>query len=206
MKDTPLDQLLSKMPAIAEAVNAFKSESVQQRAFQVLMRSLVSGAEGLEDSVPPFGEGENDKEDNEGGSPKTLKRAGKFTTPSQRKKAKVASGPPKVLGDLNLRPDGKKSLIDFVNEKKPRTNEERFAVIIYYQQNTLKLSQISRDHIHTGFKALGIKSPLDIDAALRMAASRKGWIDTSDATSLKMKVAGENLVEHDLPGKDADGK
>ncbi|MBI5425131.1 MAG: hypothetical protein HZA32_13725 [Opitutae bacterium] len=187
------DDLLKKMPAIAEAVNAFKSDSVQLQAFQVLIATFraTSGSERnigrpeIQASATTVSDGSIGKSDEPGGKP--------------RKRAAVGS--PRVLGELDLKPDGKKSLKDFCGEKRPSTNEERFAVIIYYLQNTLGLSGITRDHVHTGFKDIGAKSPLDIDAGLRMTASRKGWIDTSKSGDIRMTVAGENLVEHDLPPK-----
>lgn len=187
------DDLLKKMPAIAEAVNAFKSDSVQVQAFQVLIAAFRATSNDKESigkpeartPTPAANDGPVRRSDEVGGKP--------------RKRA--VAGSPRVLGDLNLKPDGKKSLKDFCGEKKPATNEERFAVIIYYLQNTLGLTGITRDHVHTGFKDIGAKSPLDIDAGLRMAASRKGWLDTSNSGDIRVTVAGENLVEHDLPSK-----
>jgi hypothetical protein len=36
-------------------------------------------------------------------------------------------------------------------------------------------------------------------------AGTSGWLDTSDSEDIKITSSGENLVEHDLPGK-AKGK
>lgn len=105
-----------------------------------------------------------------------------------------------------MRPKGKKSLKDFVSEKKPKTNEERFAVIIYYLEKTLQQRAIDRNYIYTCFKELGVKFPLQIDPVLRNAARRKGWITTSNSSDLKMTVGGENFVEHDLPAADGGKK
>lgn len=187
------DDLLKKMPAIAEAVNAFKSDSVQLQAFQVLIAAFRANSKG---------DGEiGQLETRTSASPAKENSAKKSDEASGKPRKRAAVGSPRVLGDLDLKPDGKKSLKDFCGEKRPTTNEERFAVIIYYLQNTLGLSSITRDHIHTGFKDIGVKSPLDIDAALRMAASRKGWVDTSNSGDIRVTVAGENFVEHDLPAK-----
>lgn len=200
MSEPIYENLLKRMPAMAEAVNAFKSESVQQRAFQLLVKSLVKdlSPEDVSDSQLIADE----EPDDANGRESANAAKGDAKPAAQKPRKRTLAGPPKVLGEMNLKPEGKKSLKGFVTEKKPNTNEERFAVIIHYLQHTLKMSGITRDHVHTGFKDIGVKSPVEIDAALRMASVRKGWIDTSNSADLKMKVAGENLVEHDLPRKE----
>jgi len=194
------EKLLEAMPAIAEAVNTFKSETVQQNAFQILIKSWLGNLQAADIERPREPEPGNDcgtscdKPGNE--THKEEKQNG------QKLRKKSNPTPPKVLGELDLKPDGKTSLKDFIAEKKPKSNEEHFAVIIYYLQYTLKTQGITRDHVHTCFKDIGAKCPVDIDAALRMAATRKGWIDTSNSTDLKVKVSGENFVEIDLPHKE----
>lgn len=187
MSEKSFEKLLQAMPNIAKAVNTFTSDSVQQKAFSILMDSfgVVVEIEEPDDEV-------HDKS-----KPKKTSTQPRVSKGSKQRKAQ--SGPPKLKADLNLRPKGKKSLKEFVAEKKPQTNEERFAVIIYYLQKTLGEKAIGRDHVHTGFKELGVKAPIQIDAALGMAANRKGWINTSGGSDLKMTVHGENFVEHDLP-------
>ena len=187
MSETTLKDLLDAMPSIAKAVNTFTSDAVQQKAFAVLMNAL-----GSESQIEESGEPATQKTKN--------KRAASRPPSSDKtgKPRKVQVGPPKLKADLNLRPKGKKSLKDFVDEKKPESNEERFAVIIFYLEKTLQEKAIGRDHVYTAFKELGKKAPVEIDAALRMAASRKGWI-TNTPGDLKMTVHGENFVEHDLP-------
>jgi hypothetical protein len=44
MANPSFDELMAKMPTIAGAVNAFSSESVQQLAFQSLVRSFAGEA------------------------------------------------------------------------------------------------------------------------------------------------------------------
>jgi len=190
MSETKLGELLDAMPNIAKVVNTFTSDAVQQKAFAILMNAL--GAEDV------------DEQAEETRSQARAKGTAKRAAPKEKsgKPRKTPVGPPRLRADLNLRPKGKKSLRDFIGEKKPQTNEERFAVIIFYLEKELKEKGVDRDHVYTAFKELGVRAPVDIDAAIRMAASRKGWINNSDTADLKMTVHGENFVEHDLPATD----
>src|SRR6266496_2338661 len=191
MSETTLKTLLDAMPSIAKAVNIFTSDAVQQKAFAVLMNALGVESELEESEGPP--------------AQKTkIKPATKRTASTKKdgKPRKAQAGPPKFKSDLNLRPKGKKSLKDFLAEKKPKTNEERFAVMIYYLEKTLQEKTIDRDHIYTCFKELGVKFPLQIDAVLRNAARRKGWINTTNSSDLRITTRGENFVEHDLSAAD----
>jgi hypothetical protein len=191
MSETTLKDLLDAMPSIAKAVNIFSSDAVQQKAFAVLMNALGVEAEVEESKERPARKTKIKR---------VTKRAA--TTDKVAKPRKAQAGPPKFKSELNLRPKGKKSLKDFVAEKKPKTNEERFAVMIYYLEKTLQEKTIDRNHIYTCFKELNVKFPLQIDAVLRNAARRKGWFDTSNSSDLRITTRGENFVEHDLPATD----
>ena len=100
---------------------------------------------------------------------------------------------------MNLRPADKQPLRDFVHEKQPKTNEERYAVILYYLQKVISLDSLNADHVYTAFKDANIRVPKDIPGGLRKAGERKGWVNTEDRSDIKITVNGENLVEHDLP-------
>jgi len=71
-------------------------------------------------------------------------------------------------------------------------------VALYYVANTLKIEQVSIDHIYTFFKAANWPVPADLPNTLHQAGT-EGWLDTSDAKDIKVTPIGENLVEHDLP-------
>jgi hypothetical protein len=88
---------------------------------------------------------------------------------------------------------------DFIAEKSPKTNEERYAVILYYLQRVLSVENVNRDHVFTAFKDASIRVPKDIDGGLRKTGARKGWVNTEDKNDLRITITGENLVEHDLP-------
>jgi hypothetical protein len=115
-----------------------------------------------------------------------------------------------IVKSLNLQPNGKESLKDFVTKKKPKTQEEHVAVYIYYLKNVLDETNVGFNHIFTCFKESGERMPGDLPQTCRNAASKKGWIDTADANDLKRTTRGDNLVEKDLPraggGGDDEGK
>jgi hypothetical protein len=104
-----------------------------------------------------------------------------------------------IVKSLNLHPDGKESLKDFVAQKKPKTQEEHVAVYIYYLKNVLEEANVGFSHIYTCFKETGERMPGDLPQTCRNAASKKGWIDTADANDLKRTTRGDNLVAKDLP-------
>ena len=106
-----------------------------------------------------------------------------------------------IVKDLNLQPEGKSSLREFFAEKRPGDQQEQFAVILYYLCNVIEVSNIGANHIFTGFKDVGVRSPLDILSLARKVAHRKGWVDSSDSDNLQMPVRGQNFVEQDLPRK-----
>lgn len=125
--------------------------------------------------------------------------------PTQSKAAKQTSkrskkGPTyQHVKDLDLRPEGKTSLRDFFNEKRPREQQEKIVVVLYYLHRVLEMDGVTIHHVFSGLKDVGQRVPNDIAQTLRNIASRKGWVDSSDTSNLKTTVSGDNFVEHDLP-------
>ncbi len=109
-----------------------------------------------------------------------------------------------IVKDLDLRPDGKISLRQFYADKKPSDQQQMLTVIVYYLYRILGIDKITINYIYTGLRELAdsgvsVRTPNDISQILRNIAKRKGWIDTSDANSLKTTIRGDNFVEQDLP-------
>ena len=129
----------------------------------------------------------------------------------ERKKGRAPKRPkvkgrPTIVRDLNLRPKGKKSFIDFASAKRPTDNQKKCTVAVYYLQHELGLEAINVNHVFTCFKNAGWRAPADLPGALFVIAHRKGWIDTSDMNNITLTTHGENLVEHDLPLKEREPK
>lgn len=104
-----------------------------------------------------------------------------------------------IVKELNLYPDGKESLEEFVAKKKPKTHEEHIAVFIYYLKNVLEEPNVGFSHIYSCFKKINRQMPADLAQICRNAESSKGWIDTSNADDLKRTTSGDNYVDHKLP-------
>jgi hypothetical protein len=106
------------------------------------------------------------------------------------------------IKDLNLRPEGKKSLREFFSEKKPTSQQDELTVVLYYLHRILEVEGITTNHVYTGLKdlsELGVRVPKDIAAVYRNTATRKGHVNSSNHEDLKMATPGDNYVEHDLP-------
>jgi hypothetical protein len=106
----------------------------------------------------------------------------------------------KMVKDLDLNPNNKQSFDDFIKEKEPKSNEDKYPAVTYYLSEILEVGKVTIDHIGTVFRLTkSWKEPTDLAAGLRVASSRKGTIDTSSYDDIKVTPAGRNFVEHDLP-------
>ena len=193
MSQTNIDELMQRVQEVAQAVNQFKSEAIQQQVFELLMRASDVEVSPASDPIA---------EQNRRNTSEEIVKELPSENPGKKPVVKSNRGSgkkPNFVTKLNLRPSGKKSLKDIVGEKIPDTNEERFAVIVHYLQHDLSENNINQDHIYTAFKELNVKVPVDINNALTKCAERKGWIDTKDLSNVTLTTRGENFVEHDLP-------
>jgi hypothetical protein len=119
----------------------------------------------------------------------------KNSVPSGKRKAPTYS----LVKDLNLRPEGKKSLREFYAEKKPADQQQQLAVVVYYLHRILELPKVTTNHVYTGLKDVEERVPSFLPQAIRNVANRKGWVDSSNSEGLRTTVAGDNFVEKDLP-------
>ena len=106
-----------------------------------------------------------------------------------------------IVKELDLNPSGKKSLKDFIEEKKPKNDPEKCTVCIYYLKKILDIKNVETNHVYTCFKDANWRIPANLENRLQYTASQKGWIDTSNMKDIKIMPSGENLVELDLPRK-----
>jgi hypothetical protein len=201
----PYDRLKTELPNIAKAVNEFKSEQVQQQAFRALLRALAGEAipeAEPEEEVPEPGAA--DPGDGTSASAEKRRRRQAKAPASKAGGAKSAAraklgAAPTLDKALDLRPKGKQSFKDFVDEKKPATVSERNAVAVYYLEKVAAVGKVNVNQVYTCFKEAGWRLPAYPRNALQVTASTKGWINTSDMDDMTMSPRGENFVEHDLP-------
>lgn len=190
------DKLLESMPEIADVVNSFHSETVQKEAFT----SLLSAFWG--NSTMSTGPGDTSTHDEERA---TVEAGGETdASPSKRSagRRKKERYEPKFIRDLDLTPPDKKSFRDFIDEKRPKTNEEKYVVTVYYLQYELGLNAVTLDHVASVFRLTpGWKEPANIRSGITTTSSRKGTIDTASFSDLKTTPHGRNFVEFQLPHK-----
>lgn len=129
---------------------------------------------------------------------RTVRRKGGAVKKKARKGRKAKSRPT-IVKDLNLRPKGKQSFIEFSTSKRPTNNQEKCAVAVYYLKHELNRDDIDVNKVYTCFKAANWRAPANLENALAVTAHRKGWLDTGDLGNITPTTHGENLVEHDLP-------
>ncbi len=192
---TQLDDLLARMPAIAKAVSAFP-EAVQRSAFDELMAAATGNTAPA--PAPDGGDGEVAPKKRRSG---TRPRKAKPSVENGDAKPRRATGAsqPKIVKELDLRPKGKTSFADFVKAKNPTNNHDKYAVAIYYLSNEAGLSTMSSDDVFTAWRDAGWKLPPNFLASLRLTASKKRFLDTSNSEALRLLNTGVNRVEHDLP-------
>ena len=197
MAEEDLDALLSRMDAIAKAVNAFTSEAVQQEAFS----ALVAAFEGRRHAGNQSHAAAVDVQPEQPPVPPEQKSTSAANSNGRvRKAAKGKLSGWTFLKDLDLRPTGKKSLEAFVEEKQPMSNEDKYAVVVHYFSEIAELPAVSVNHVGSAFRLMkNWREPGDVSASLRITSSRKGTLDTSNLESIKITPTGRNFVEHELP-------
>lgn len=189
-----LDELLGKMPAIAKAVADFP-EAVQQSAFDALMAAATGRTSPSAAPTPAQSRSKTrSRRANTAG-----KKKASTTEKVGAKSRRVAASQPKVVKELDLRPKGKTSFRDFVAAKNPMNNHDKHAVVIYYLSNEAGLPNVTSDHVFTAWREMNWRLPPDFNQSLRLTASKKRYLDTSNSEDLRLLSTGVNRVEHDLP-------
>lgn len=116
--------------------------------------------------------------------------------PSERKQ-RPAPRAPKFLDDLNLT-TAKVSLQDFVKEKNPDNDVDKYVVIAVWYKQHFSTEEISIDHIFTAYKALGWQAQLpgpDPSQTLRNLKNQKNWlVSGSKRAFFKINWNGEDAV------------
>jgi hypothetical protein len=192
------ERLLKALPDIASAVNQFESATVQEQAFEALVRAL-----GLAEPPPAaapavagmdFATSANGDLNGEAGEVET-----ETTTTTTRRRRRPASTAVSADRDIDFRPAGKQSFRDFVAEKKPATNDERNLIAVYYLEQILGMSRIGASHVLAAYKDCNWREPASPVNSLQVTASRKNWLNTADITAIRTTPPGRNMVEHDMP-------
>ena len=107
-----------------------------------------------------------------------------------------------LLKELDLSAgENRVSLVEFMDQKFPITNEERNLVFLYYLQYKLKIKPLTADHIYTCYKAAKIRVPLNLENNLQVTGTQRRWIKITKTGRLSVSPSGKLYVEKQLPKK-----
>ncbi len=204
MSTEDLDALLERMPKIAEAVNAFNSEAVQQEAFSSLVAAFGGQHRKLHVLPPTSAEQKRAPEEPQSERQRGIESVSNPPPTSQQKRRKKGGGNSNGWSpvDIELHPENEQSFEDFIAEKQPANDQERYAVVVYYLEETLRLNPITMNEIGTVFRRISAwKEPTNLRSGLQNAANRKLYIDISNMSNIKITTAGRNFVRRELPHK-----
>lgn len=133
----------------------------------------------------------------------SIKSSSKATGEGGSKAAKKVGNGNKfeVLKDLNFKPTGKSSLIDFVKSYEIKSNADRIVVIIYYLNEVLGIKTVTGNHIYSGFWELKCKIPTAFYQIITNTKTREKFLDFSKITDIKLSIQGQNHARFDMNKK-----
>ncbi len=203
MAKEDLDALLERMEAIAKAVNSFTSEAVQHEAFSALVTAFEGKRHPVKVAHSSVVEPEAYEPEDVADQPAAGGNGSKPTRANkQRKPSKASATEWKMVKDLDLHPVGKQSFDEYITEKQPASNEDKYAVIVYYLTDILEIPAVTIDQVGTVFRLTKAWSePTSVASGLRTTSSRKGTLDMKNYNDIKITPTGRNFVEHSLPSK-----
>jgi hypothetical protein len=103
-----------------------------------------------------------------------------------------------LVPDLNFRPNGKQTLKEFVEQKRPKNDVESVLVLLHYMQHSMGLSKIGPAHVMTAFKEVGKPIPADLKQTIRNIKKSKMLLNFTDIEDVRMTTQGDNFVEHEM--------
>lgn len=130
-------------------------------------------------------------------SPESSKKTG---TKSNKTASKSSSPSLKIIKNLDFKPSGKKSFLDFIEEKKPKNQNDKCTIAIYYMTHQMEISKVSAAHVKTAFKFAKWLLPANLPNRLSQAGT-EGFLEITNLDEIELTSIGENLIEHKLPKK-----
>lgn len=116
------------------------------------------------------------------------------TTTPRAKRQPYVPHTPDVLSDIDLN-SGKVSLRNFMEQKNPSDNYDRYAAIAVWYKENQGLDEVNDDRIYTAFRFLEWNPPNDVGQVLRDLKAKKKWFDKGATKGgYKINIIGINRV------------
>jgi len=157
---------------------------------------VLNAYKDFKDNLTPHFESQEDKQKTKG-KPTTAKTV---SNPKTKPLKKKKSGGPSysLVKDLDLYKKGDiPGIEDFMSGFSANTNPPRYLLITHYLKEMKGVENVGPNHFYTCFKKLGVTIP-NIEQGLWDTSSKKGWLNTATLEDVKIEVAGENAIAHDL--------
>lgn len=100
----------------------------------------------------------------------------------------------KRLANLNLEPEGKESLKDFISKYGPKNDKERNLLFTFYMESILALQDVTFDHIYSCYDVLDLAVSLNLSQTVRNTSSKTGWIEIKDS-KISTTIKGRNQIK-----------
>ena len=186
-------------PELVESFKTFAATLARSTAVTTPVRSLTAAkATNTSTAVadPPVDEQENLVDVSETEMPEEVSSEAVVDNGVERPKRRPVPKAPKFLSDLNLT-TAKVQLSDFVKEKNPTGDMDKYAVIAAGFNEYFSTEEVTIDHVFTAYNSLGWKAqmPEDPSQTFRNLKSSKNWVDSgSQRGAYKINWAGLNAV------------
>lgn len=193
MDDTEFDARLDRVKRASDVVSALPKQ-LQTSAFHYLIDGAPLAPAGPHAPHPPSGG------DGSSSTPVAQKETEAGRTSSRRARKNGSKSGKSASNDLeiDLFPEGKASFKDFAAEKSPATNDERYAVAVYWILRVAELETATVAQVMSCFMVADWRLPTD--AANGASKSRvAGFLSSGRSEDLKLSSIGINLVKSDLP-------
>lgn len=184
--------------AVAEGLksiaNALAGKGAAGPARTLPRSTAAPAAPVLDSEEEPVSPDEVETEEDTVEEPVSEETSGEGQEPRPRRRS--APKAPTFLSDLDLTKSSVQ-LADFVQQKNPGGDMERFAVIAFWFKEHMNLDEVTTDHIFTAYKTLGWQSqmPDDPGQTFRNLKSNKNWFDSgSKRGAYKINWNGINSV------------
>lgn len=135
-------------------------------------------------------------------SPALLDNDGPKETNHKKKVQKSKPSFELIPIDLSKK-DDYPSLKDFFGIKKPKSNQEIITLFCYYLTKYLQIPNMKYGHALFCYTEINKPKPINIVQLFRDTSHLKKWVEAGDEPhTVKLTIAGENLITHKLPTKD----